>query len=198
MSLATGQFKYCQECGIELTEYSIKELVRTRLSCDNCCVEYHSHPQVLLTCFISCGDKLLWIRRALEPKLDYWAIPGGFRESGESLSEGAARELYEEAGIKLAADKLQLYMLGTITYINQIYIGFRARVATEYCEAGSEASEARFFSRDEFPWHEAAYPEANMSVQQAYTDLESGVFEKYHSEISGTKNIFTRIDSSSN
>ncbi len=197
MSLANSQFKYCSECGTELTARSIEGLLRTRLSCDNCGIEHHNHPQVLLTCFISSGEKLLWIRRALEPKRGCWAIPGGFCEIGESLAEGAARELYEEAGIALAAEQLQFYMLGTITYINQIYIAFRATVANEDCKLGSEASQAQFFSRRDFPWHEVAYPEANMSIQQAYSDLESGVFKKYHSEMSLAKNIFSQIDSSS-
>lgn len=195
MSLANSQFKYCSECGAELTARSIEGLLRTRLSCDSCGIEHHNHPQVLLTCFISSGEKLLWIRRALEPKRGCWAIPGGFREIGESLAEGAARELYEEAGIALTAEQLQFYMLGTITYINQIYIAFRATVASESCLPGSEASEARFFSRQDFPWDEVAYPEANMSILQAYSDLEAGVFEKYHGEMSATKNIFSRIDS---
>lgn len=196
MSLANSQFKYCRECGAELTGRSIEGLARTRLSCDNCGIEYHNHPQILLTCFISCGDKLLWIRRALEPKQGYWAIPGGFREPGESLVAGAARELYEEAGVALTTDQLEFYMLGSITYINQIYVAFRATVTSEDCLPGREASEARFFSRRDFPWDEVAYPEANMSIQQAYSDLESGAFAKYHGEMSQTKNLFSRIESS--
>lgn len=196
MCSASSQFKYCIECGAELSVHCIDGLSWARCRCDYCNCEYHSHPQVLLTCFISCRNKLLWIRRALEPKRGCWAIPGGFREAGESLPEGAARELYEEAGIQLSAEQLQFYMLGSITYINQIYIAFRAVVETEDCLPGTEATEARFFSRKEFPWGEVAYPEANMSILQAYSDLESGAFNIYHGEMSAHKNLFNRIESS--
>tara|TARA_R110001599_G_scaffold353885_1_gene602463 strand:- start:35228 stop:35347 length:120 start_codon:yes stop_codon:yes gene_type:complete len=39
------------------------------------------------------------VQRNLEPKRGLWAIPGGYLESGETLAEGAARELREEAGV---------------------------------------------------------------------------------------------------
>ena len=52
-------------------------------------------------------------------------------------------------------------------------------MASESCLPGSEASEARLFSVAKIsPWDEVAYPEANMSLLQAYSDLEAGVFEK--------------------
>ena len=56
---------------------------------------------VVVTAFVACGDKLLWVKRALEPQRGLWAIPGGFLEAGETLAQGAARELREEAGVVL-------------------------------------------------------------------------------------------------
>ena len=44
--------------------------------------------------------KLLLIRRASFPYKDYWALPGGFCQKGESTLETARRELYEETGVK--------------------------------------------------------------------------------------------------
>ncbi len=65
-------------------------------------------------------------------------------ERGETLAEAAARELHEESGVLLPADQLQLYMTGTITFINQVYIAFRARVDTDYCLAGPESLDCGF------------------------------------------------------
>ena len=81
----------------------------------------------MLTCFVSCGRKLLWIQRKLEPKRGSWAIPGGFMESGETTAEGAARELWEEAGIRLAPESLGFYITGPLTIINHGYVAVRAR-----------------------------------------------------------------------
>ena len=138
----------------------------------------------MLTCFVSCGEKLLWIKRKVEPRAGFWAIPGGFMEQGESSAEGAARELWEEAGVRLAAEDLAFYMTGTITFINQVYIAYRATLPTEDCSPGVEALEARFFSRDECPWDQVAYPEVNDSIRLAYDDLERGAFGIYQAEMS--------------
>ena len=43
--------------------------------------------------------KLLMIRRASFPYKNAWALPGGFCRKGESVSETARRELYEETGV---------------------------------------------------------------------------------------------------
>ena len=44
-------------------------------------------------------DKVLLIYRRTEPFKDYWSIPGGGVEIGESYRAAAARELDEEVGI---------------------------------------------------------------------------------------------------
>jgi 8-oxo-dGTP pyrophosphatase MutT (NUDIX family) len=111
------------------------------------------------------------------------AIPGGYLESGETLAEGAARELHEEAGILLPPEQLQLYMTGTITFINQVYVAFRATVDTDYTDPGVESLACGFFSREECPWEQVAYPEVNDSIVQAYDDLESGHFDVWQAEM---------------
>ena len=56
-----------------------------------------------------CGDKLLTILRDDKSNIPYpntWELPGGGREGDESPFECAAREVYEELGIKLTEDCL--------------------------------------------------------------------------------------------
>jgi ADP-ribose pyrophosphatase YjhB (NUDIX family) len=151
--------------------------------CAHCGREHHEHPMIVVTAFVACGKRLLWVRRAIEPKRGRWAIPGGYLEGGETLQEGAARELYEEAGVLVPAEDFQLYMLGTLTFINQIYAGFRAEVTSIDARPGRESLECAFFSRDECPWTEVAYPEVNESVEQAYADLDRGEFREWHVEM---------------
>ena len=44
-------------------------------------------------------DRALLVRRAREPALGEWTIPGGLLEVGETLSEAVERELREETGL---------------------------------------------------------------------------------------------------
>jgi 8-oxo-dGTP diphosphatase len=47
------------------------------------------------------GDELLMVRQAGPGEEPAWTVPGGRIESGELVSEGLARELREETGIRV-------------------------------------------------------------------------------------------------
>ena len=148
---------------------------------------------VVVTCFVACGKRLLWVQRNLEPKRGSWAIPGGYLESGETLAEGAARELHEEAGVLIPPGQLQLYMTGTITFINQVYVAFRATVDSDFCAPGEESLDCGFFSRDDCPWDRVAYPEVNDSIVQVYSDLDSGLFDIWQGEMTESRYDFLPV-----
>jgi ADP-ribose pyrophosphatase YjhB (NUDIX family) len=44
--------------------------------------------------------KVLLVKRAVEPFADFWSIPGGFLQKGESLEDAALRVLEEKTGVK--------------------------------------------------------------------------------------------------
>jgi ADP-ribose pyrophosphatase YjhB (NUDIX family) len=186
--------RFCSSCGGTIDAIQRGERQHPVYHCSQCQQLFYQHPKLLVACFINCGNKLLWMRRALEPKKDYWAIPAGFMETDETLSQAAARELLEETGVKIPANHLQLYMVGTITFISEVYIAFHGTVENEECCAGVEALDVRFFSREEFPWEEVAYPEANNSIIQAYDNIERGQFGLYHAEMSAEKNELTPVN----
>lgn len=154
---------------------------------------YQPRPQILVSCFVSCGSRLLWMRRNNEPQRGYWAIPAGYMEANETLAEAAARELREETCVEIEAGELSLYMAGTISYISQIYIAFRGSVASECGRTGPEASEIGWFSRDELDWSQVAYPDANNAIECAYDDLQRGEFPLRHSIMDGQRNLLTPV-----
>jgi 8-oxo-dGTP diphosphatase len=52
------------------------------------------------------AGRLLVVRRAQEPGLGRWSIPGGRLEAGESVEEGVAREVREETGLVVRVGRL--------------------------------------------------------------------------------------------
>jgi ADP-ribose pyrophosphatase YjhB (NUDIX family) len=174
---------YCPECGGPLLRHVVGSEPRNHWFCQRCHTPHYDYPRVVVTAFVACGDRLLWVQRGLQPQRGKWAIPGGLLEQVETLAEGAARELREEAGILLLPQQLQLYMTGSITFINQVYMGFRATVATDICLPGDESMDCRFFTRQECPWDQVAYPQVNDSIRQAYDDLDSGSFEVWQAQM---------------
>jgi 8-oxo-dGTP diphosphatase len=80
-------------------------------------VSNHEYPKPSLTADVvtfSLDEQqrlsVLLIRRGHEPFSGHWAIPGGFCEPKETVSESAARELLEETGIAgLPLEELRVF-----------------------------------------------------------------------------------------
>jgi 8-oxo-dGTP diphosphatase len=100
------------------------------------------------------GDEVLLIERKHAPFEGCWAIPGGFVDMDETLSDAAKRELYEETGI--VVDKFhQLHTFDAVNRdprdrtISTVFLGFANE--NSQIKAGNDASSADWFSLDALP-----------------------------------------------
>ena len=66
------------------------------------------------------GNKFLLIKRADKPERNYWAVPGGHVDKGETVYETAKREAKEEVGDIEITTKKPVYI-----FIHDIDIGHR-------------------------------------------------------------------------
>ena len=93
-----------------------------------------------------------------------WGLPGGCQNLGEDLRETAVREAYEETGIKLDPNNIQLidtlsgksrknsYSNGDIVYNNtSLFLATISLLDTSNLKGDSETKRLQFFSLDSLP-----------------------------------------------
>jgi len=136
---------------------------RERLICGDCGFVAYENPKIVVGSVVSDGGRILLCRRAIEPRRGFWTLPAGYMELGETVEEGAAREAWEEARVKLALQGiLAVY---SIARIGQVQIIFRAGLAEPGHAPGPESLEVRFFEWEEIPWDDIAFPSVRWALQ---------------------------------
>lgn len=129
-----------------------------RMVCSQCDWIHYENPRVIVTGFCIFEDQILLARRAIAPRRGYWTLPGGFMEIGESMQQGACREVREEASaIARAEALLATYAIARIGQVHMVYL---AKLDTPDHSPGEESLETRLFplTRDALPWDELAFP----------------------------------------
>ncbi len=186
---------YCSECGQLVEKRLIPGDSIARFQCTGCGMVHYQNPKVLVSCYATWGDKVLWIRRGTEPFKGKWAAPSGFVEQHETLAGAAARELYEETRAQVDTSQLQLHLIGNLMHMNQVYIVFRAPLLKPEFGVTDEAMEVALFSREDFPWEEFAFPELAENVELFYRDMARNHFGVYQGVLENGNNTITRVSS---
>jgi ADP-ribose pyrophosphatase YjhB (NUDIX family) len=86
---------------------------------------YPDRPIVGVLAVVMRGDRVLVVRRANPPMPGRWGFPGGVLELGETVAQGAMRELAEETGVEAEAG-------GPLTVIDTIDRDPEGRVRYHY------------------------------------------------------------------
>jgi ADP-ribose pyrophosphatase YjhB (NUDIX family) len=139
---------------------------RERLICPDCDFIVYENPKVIVGSIVAEGDRVLLCRRAIEPRAGFWTIPAGYMEMGETATEGAQREAWEEARARIVIDAiLAVY---SIARLGQVQVIFRAGWAEPGFEAGPESLDVRQFGWDEIPWDDIAFPSVRWALNAWY------------------------------
>jgi len=136
---------------------------RPRLVCPDCGYIAYENPKVVVGAVCSYEERILFCKRAIEPRLGYWTIPAGFLELGESMSAGAAREVAEEACASIRID--DLIGIYEIPRISQIHAFYRAHMTSPDIAPGVESEAVRMFSWADIPWGDLAFPSVRWALE---------------------------------
>ena len=163
---------HCMACGIQLIDEIPPGEDRTRGVCPDCGTIHYRNPKIVVGTVIEEAGRVLLCRRAIEPAEGLWTPPAGFLEMEESMEAGAVRETMEEACAEVAI--VRTFARIDLTRIGQVYEMFLARLQRPDVKAGAESHEVRWFSWDEIPWHELAFPVVEWVLRLRAEDLANG------------------------
>ncbi len=166
---------YCGACGQPVTTTVPAGDNRPRAVCTACATIHYVNPKLVVGCVPELKGQILLCRRAIPPRLGFWTVPAGFMELGETLSEAAIRETWEEA---LARVELgPLFSVVDVVHAGQVHVFFKARLLQPDFGAGSETLETRLFPPEEIPWPELAFPSIRIALEQHLENGRSGNVE---------------------
>jgi ADP-ribose pyrophosphatase YjhB (NUDIX family) len=188
-SMRMDTMNYCSNCGNSLKYIIPPGDDRPRFWCDTCGTVHYQNPKVVVGCIPEFEDKILLCRRAIEPCSDKWTLPAGYLETGETVSQGAVREAFEEAYANV--EIIAPYALFNICYVNQIYLMFRARLRDKDYKPGSESNDVRLFTEEKIPWDEIAFKVIEETLEQYFKDRKSGRFHFHLGDIFSNKKAMT-------
>lgn len=87
----------------------------------------YKNPVPVAVCLVpiygkSIDMKLMGVRRGIEPRKGFIALPGGYVNSGETWQEACCRELLEETGIVCRISDIKLFSVESALDSNRILI----------------------------------------------------------------------------
>ncbi len=176
---------FCSECGAPEPDFRIPEGdTFPRYICRNCQTIFYTNPRIISGCVPIFEDKILLCRRSIEPRSGLWNLPAGFLENGETVEQGALRELEEEAGV--SGEILRLHTIYNLPDFQQVYLLFLTQLENpSFPTHTTESSEIKLFPFSEIPWNAIAFSSTEFALKSflQYPDflgVHTGIFQTSH------------------
>ena len=170
--------KYCSECSAPVVLRVPEGDSLPRYVCTACQTIHYQNPKIIAGCIATWEEKVLLCKRAIEPRYGLWTLPAGFMENNETTQEGAARETMEEARAQVS--DLKLFGVFNIPHISQVYMMFLGHVIDGRCAPGVESLETAWFSEEDIPWQQLAFPVIRETLQCYFDDQKQQTQGKVH------------------
>jgi 8-oxo-dGTP diphosphatase len=169
----SGRYRYCPVCGGELESRVLKSTEPMRLVCTTCGFVFYLDPKLAVGTIISDEhNRIVLVRRAIEPGYGKWVFPGGYVDRGEEVKLAAVREAREEVGLDIRLDRL----LDIYSYPGRapVIVVYTAKMTGGCLACDDEGLEARFFEPAAIPWDELAFRSTREALREYFNLLDAG------------------------
>ena len=168
-------FRFCPVCGGGLGSKLLKSGEPERLVCGSCAFVFYLDPKVAVGTIIRDDqNRVVLVKRAIEPGYGKWVFPGGYVDRGEKLEDAAVREAREECGLEVVLEGL--VSLHSYRGKTPIIIVWAARaVGGELKVADEESLEVRAFAAERIPWDDLAFESTGEALRAYFDARDSGL-----------------------
>jgi ADP-ribose pyrophosphatase YjhB (NUDIX family) len=129
---------------------------RERPTCPACGFVHFRDPKVAVIGLVTWRNRVLLIRRGVEPMKGLWSLPGGYMDAGEMPGDALVRELQEEVGLVVEVHRLvEIFPMAGAGVTNQgIVLAFEVHADADeqpLLVSDDDAIDAGWFTADELP-----------------------------------------------
>ena len=149
-------YRYCPRCGGGLERRTLKATEPVRPVCTTCGFVFYLDPKIAVGTIIrTAAQRLVLVRRAIDPGYGKWVFPGGYVDRGETLVAAAIREAREECGLDIRLDGL----VNLYSYPGRapVIVVYAATALGGTLAVDDECLETAEFDAATLPWDELAF-----------------------------------------
>ncbi len=129
-----------------------KQMGEDRPTCPNCGWVHYEDPKVAAGVLAVLDQRILLVRRSMDPHMGKWSIPAGFVNAYEDPAAAAVRECFEETGLIVELDGLFDILTGREHPRGaDIFLVYRASRVSGILQAADDADGADWFALDSLP-----------------------------------------------
>jgi len=164
-------YQFCPRCGGVFDRRRLKPSEPERLICTKCGYIFYLDPKIAVGTIIRTSisaslpaslpasipaQRVVLVRRAIEPGYGKWVFPGGYVDRGEMLVAAAIREAREECGLDVRIDGLvNVYSYPGRAPVIIVYAA--TAIGGALAAADDECLESAEFDNESIPWNDLAF-----------------------------------------
>jgi ADP-ribose pyrophosphatase YjhB (NUDIX family) len=152
-------------CGGSLESRSLRDGDPARLVCTACGFVFYLDPKLAVGTIITDEqNRVVLVKRAIEPGYGKWVFPGGYVDRGEEVRAAAVREAREETGLEVRLERL----INIYSYTGRVpvIVVYSATMISGCLGCDDEGLEARFFEPETIPWEDLAFRSTREALQE--------------------------------